>query len=534
MTAYKLKLTWLVWIATLVRCLVALIVELGNDEVYYYTYAVQPDWNHFDHPPLVGSVIRFFTLQLYASSTFTMRLGAIICAMISTGLIFHVGRIIRNERTGFIAAILYSASIYTSIISGLFILPDSPATVFWLAAIYCMLKAIGIGDYSPSQRSSALLWVGLWIGLATLSKVHGVFLWFGFGTYILIYQRSLFQRLNLYLSVVISLVLISPILHWNIQNDFITWRFHGDRVTPTEGIQLKSFLTALIGQFLYANPLVAIFCVGGLAAYYRHALPTLRPAGRLLIWVGLPIIIVTTVVSLFRPVLPHWSGLGLIPMMLLAATGADLHLNSGRPWLFYQKLLNGLLQCILVIIFIGVFLILYYPGTLGNQEERHRGKGDFTLDMYGWRELPVIFSEVRAQDTVSGAMHADAALMVHKWFPGGHLYFYLARPLKMRTVGHGTLKDLHKFAWLNQHEGYIEKGEDAYFVVPSNYYVDPFTLYGEDFERIELAAQIPQERSGQTARYWFIYRLKNAKSTLGYVVGPGRTLKVFPEVSSDL
>ena len=43
-------------VSAVVRGLLAAWMEFGNDEVYYWTYALYPDWSHFDHPPMVGWV----------------------------------------------------------------------------------------------------------------------------------------------------------------------------------------------------------------------------------------------------------------------------------------------------------------------------------------------------------------------------------------------------------------------------------------------------------------------------------------------
>src|SRR5690606_21784845 len=127
---YRIKLRWLIIVSSILRCLFALFIELGNDEVYYYSYAEHLDWNHFDHPPMVGILIRFFTLNLDCVTDSSMRFGAIIMAAFNTWLIAGIARHLMSERAGLIAAVLYTASIYSSIISGLFILPDSIANTF--------------------------------------------------------------------------------------------------------------------------------------------------------------------------------------------------------------------------------------------------------------------------------------------------------------------------------------------------------------------------------------------------------------------
>ena len=61
---FKNKIASLILIATLIRCIIAFSIGLGNDEVYYVTYAQHLQWNYFDHPPLVALLIRLTTLNL--------------------------------------------------------------------------------------------------------------------------------------------------------------------------------------------------------------------------------------------------------------------------------------------------------------------------------------------------------------------------------------------------------------------------------------------------------------------------------------
>ena len=89
--SYSRKVTWLILIVSIVKMITASLIELGNDEVYYWTYALQPDWNHFDHPPMVGWMIRATTLNLHWVTDLSLRLGSILCAALSTWFIFKTG-----------------------------------------------------------------------------------------------------------------------------------------------------------------------------------------------------------------------------------------------------------------------------------------------------------------------------------------------------------------------------------------------------------------------------------------------------------
>ena len=172
---------------------------------------------------------------------------------------------------------------------------------------------------------------------------------------------------------------------------------------------------------------------------------------------------------------------------------------------------------IAIVVLAGPLLIDFYPGTLANPSEPKTGSGDFTLDMYGWKAFLPVFEKIRTDDIQSGRMSPDAPLLTHKWFPGGHLYYYLAHPLHLRMVGVGSVNDLHKFYWLNTLNGTVAQGADAYFITPSSYFADPNELYGSDFDKIEKPTRIEQKRNGRTARYWYVYRLKGCPKPPGSI-----------------
>lgn len=509
---YRLYLGWLIAVSTAVRCYVAGSVELGNDEVYYFTYAVQPDWNHFDHPPLVGLFIRLFTLNLHWVNDLTVRLPAISGAALATWLIARSGQLLSNRRTGLIAAVLYTSSLYTSIISGLFILPDSVQLVFWLAALYSVLKLLD--SSRPGEENRYVLLFGLFAGLATMCKVHGVFLWLGFVGYVVSYDRRPLKNPYLYISLGLTLLIISPILFWNIENQFVSWQFHSERVEARNSLDLRSFLVATLGQIAYNNPLNVILFVMALSAMFRGKLTYKIPPFRLLLWCSLPIIVATTLVSLLRPTLPHWSGPGFLGLILITAAYIDLKLGTEQNQKF-SRLLKASMAIIATVILSGVGVINHYPGTLGNQSKAEMGSGDFTLDMYGWKALRPKFEKIRDEDIRTGRMSANAPLLTNNWFPGGHLYYYIAYPLGMRLLGVGSVNALHKFWWLNSINGTLDAGGDAYFIAPSNYFTNPNALSGFNFGKIGQPLRIAQKRNGRVARYWYIHRLKNAQKFFG-------------------
>ena len=225
-------IAWLLIISALVRGFLAAFIEFGNDEVYYWTYAMYPDWSHFDHPGMVGWLMQIFSLNLLFSSEFALRLSSIIFMTIDTYIIYRIGCEIKNKIAGFYAALLYTASLYCFVITGIFIMPDTPLMMFTLLAIYSFLKALHpVNLVNPVKNNKYLVLGGLFSGMALLSKYSAIFIWVGVGLYVLLFDRKQLKNKYLYLSALISVVCLLPVLIWNLQNDFISFTFHGDRVS---------------------------------------------------------------------------------------------------------------------------------------------------------------------------------------------------------------------------------------------------------------------------------------------------------------
>jgi hypothetical protein len=136
-------------------------------------------------------------------------------------------------------------------------MPDSPQLLFFTGSIYLMAKWV-----VKPHLFSAINWIvlGTLIGLATLSKVHGLYLWAGFGGFILMHQIKTLKQPFLYIAVLITIVALFPIVKWNFDNDFITYTFHSKRVLHS-GIQVASLLQQIAGEIFYQNPLVYISCL---------------------------------------------------------------------------------------------------------------------------------------------------------------------------------------------------------------------------------------------------------------------------------
>lgn len=505
------KVFLLILFSALVRCAVAYFLEFGNDEVYYWTYAQHLQWNYFDHPPMVALLIRLGTLNLHLHNELFVRAGSIICAAINTWLVFLIGKKISDEKAGWYAALLYTSSFYCSIIAGTFILPDSPQVLFWMISVFLMVEIIDEKN-SNKNKSGLLLLLGITIGLCIMSKVHGIFLWGGFGLYILLYNRKMLAQPALYGAVLLSAIIVSPILIWNIQNNFITYSFHENRVGFfNKHLDWDSLLQQILGSIAYNNPINFILYIIGIVGIMKHKNFISNNYFRLFLLLGLPLIIVLIVMSLFNETLPHWSGPAYISILLITAVYFSQKNKESK------KIPGGILAANYLLLFVaiaGIIVIRYLPIQLGNKKEKILGDGDVTLDMVGWRNFANEFYSLRNADIKEGLMKENSSIISDKWFPAANLDYYIANPFKINFIAAGKIMDIHNYAWLNKKRKSLIKGDDAYFIFPSNYYNAPEDNLKNYFEKTDSAVLIPQFRSNIHVRDFVIIRLHNYKGGL--------------------
>ncbi len=502
-SGYKSKVLRLIGIATIIRCIVATGIELGNDEVYYWTYSQHLQWNYFDHPPMVALWIRLFTVNLWLEGNeLFVRLGSIISAAICTWLLYKTTSAIHSQKSGWYAACLYTASIYATIIAGVFIMPDSPQMLFWCLCLYLLA-----GIYRQPKSWSLWILFGFSTGLCLMSKVHAVFVPLGLVLFMVFQQRNWFLLPQVYVAALLAAAVASPILLWNISNDFITYRFHSERVSVDAfKINTSGFLREVFGQFAYNNPFNVVLTGAALLAWKRKALARNKIIS-IYLFIALPMIGILLFVALFRNTFPHWSGPAYVS--LLPLTG--IYLTTMKRPVLMPAQLRWALSTILFAIVAGLALIHFYPGTLGKKTRDRLGAGDFTLDLYGWQQAGEAFAKIYNQQKSAGIIEEGTPVVNYKWFPAAHQDYYFCRPLGIELIGIGSLLDLHHYSWSNRWRSPKALLAKAFCIVPSNLKDDVLVRYADYYRNMKLVATIEQRRSGVACRYFSVYRLEEWK-----------------------
>jgi len=500
-------------ILLIVRMLIAGLTELGNDEVYYWTYALYPDWSHFDHPPMVGWLIQLFTFNLRLNHEIFIRLGALLCGTMTTWIVFLLGRKLKDDLTGFYAAALYSASIYGSVIAGTFILPDSGQMVYWTASIYFLVDALA-GDPADKINQRKMLAAGLMIGLGMLSKYTSIMLWVGALAYVLLSARRWLRSPLLYISMALTVLLFLPVLFWNWREDFVSFTYHSNRVEVFQfRLRPDYFLTEISGTFLYQNPINVVLIILSLLGLGRSRKHSISEKVKIILWCSLPLALIMPAVSLFRSTLPHWSGPAYVGLILIAALWLRGSIGlKQKNEIIFPLILRFALGLTVFVAGVGIIQVRtgVLTGLLGIKENQNEpGANDFSLDLFGWKQLHEKFNPMFKHDMESGLMRSKPVMLSWRWFPAANLDHYVATPLGIKLYAEGELERIHKYKWINLERGTIPEGSDAYFICSSREFADPVPYFSQKYKTLFPPDTIAIVRGGKRVMEFYIYRLKD-------------------------
>ncbi|HLX82174.1 MAG TPA: glycosyltransferase family 39 protein, partial [Burkholderiales bacterium] len=308
--------------AVLLRLLYLGVPELLFEEAYYWNYAMHPDIGYLDHPLMVAWIIRPF-VALLGNIEFAVRAGAFLCWLVTAWFSYRLTRDALGQPTAWRALALVAA-LPVYFFFGFFMSPDAPLTACWSAALYFAYRIIARDD------ARAWLWLGAAIGLGMISKYTIVLLAAAIAMFVLADRpsRKWLARPEPYVAVLIALILFSPAIIWNWQQDWASFSFQSqDRLASRFSFSLPRFAGNVIALLTPTGVLSVI----ALAACRKQLAAGFGRSQALLAWLTFFPVAVFAAISLIRVSKLNWTGpawLGLVPFMALLVTPG---LEAGVP-----------------------------------------------------------------------------------------------------------------------------------------------------------------------------------------------------------
>lgn len=501
---YSKKVVLLILLISLIKVIVAGSLQLGTDESYYWLYAQKLQINYFDHPPIVAIWVRIFTANLFfQNSEIGLRIGSIIAGGFATWFMYKAIAEVHSSKAGWYGACLYSCSLYAAVSAGLLIMPDAPQMFFYTLSLW-MIALV----YKNPHRYLYWLLFGITAGLCVMSKVHGIFLWVGVGLFVLVHQRDWLKLFPMYLSAFVSLIIISPIFIWNFLNDFVTYKFHSNRVVIEDhGINWMGFVQEIIGELIINNPVNVVLIFLAIFAFKKMDVLK-KETVRIFNYIGLSLLITILFIALFRQTLPHWSGVAYVALIPSAA----IYLSNKVDKFFPASLKISFSYLLFVLISI-VVIINFYPGNFTGGDKENFGKGDLSVDNYSWSQAAPIISKLYTEQIAVNKLSPKTPMVCNKWW-GAHQEYYFCFPYNITMIGLGEVNELHQYTWLNYVRKYQVDMSAAFCVVPSTDRYDVKEAYKNYYNQIDTISVIEINRSGKPAHYFTLFRLSGWKNNL--------------------
>ncbi|HEX7882449.1 MAG TPA: glycosyltransferase family 39 protein [Afipia sp.] len=218
----------------------AATADLRTDEAYYWTFSKENVLSYLDHPPMIAWVVRFGT-AIFGDTNFGARFGGLTAMWIALALLADiVWRLTRDRRAVVLAVLMpLAAPEYGPFASR--ILPDVALIPFSLAMVWALVRL------AESNDGRWWLAAGVFGGLALLSKYTAVFFAPAILAFVLVpsWRTRWIRSPYPWLGVVVALLVFSPVLIWNAQHGWASFKFQFVRAGADHGMSART-----IGDFL--------------------------------------------------------------------------------------------------------------------------------------------------------------------------------------------------------------------------------------------------------------------------------------------
>ena len=221
---------------------------LSLDTYYYWDWSRHLALSYYDGSPLIAYLIKLSTL-LFGNTLFALTFVGIASTALTSLIIYKTARLFLTKEASYVALFLWLFSPLVTLDLLKQTTYDTPLNLFWALTLFCTTKFI------LSNKIRWLYMTGISIGLMMLSKYSGFVLVLSLFIFLLVTPlRALFRTCHLYLSMLISLIIFSPVLLWNYQHE---WQSFIYQLTTH---QLKNHITPLWGvvKAIYAHFLPAL------------------------------------------------------------------------------------------------------------------------------------------------------------------------------------------------------------------------------------------------------------------------------------
>ena len=225
---------------TALRLIYANAIDLRTDEAYYWTWSKENVLSFLDHPPMIAWLIRLST-AVFGDTNLGVRFPGILAMLATQGLLADiVWRITRDFRSVIIVVLMMEASLYYGLLMAK-VSPDVALIPFVTAMAWALVRLV--------ESNDARWWLaaGAFAGFATLSKFTCGLLIPAVLAFMLVpsWRGRWLRSPYPWAAALIALGLFLPVLIWNAEHDWASFRFQFVRLAATHIWSMRT-----LGEFI--------------------------------------------------------------------------------------------------------------------------------------------------------------------------------------------------------------------------------------------------------------------------------------------
>ena len=388
---------------------------LSVDEAHYALYAVHPALSYFDHPPLVGWVQ--WPLVALNAPTALLRVVPGLLWLFTVLLVYPLaqqlsgGGVQQRVRAGVWAVLVLLLAPLMHVL-GIGLLPDT-LLMLWSAALMLQTSRMMAMDLAQLRRPGPWLVLGVLLGLAGLSKYTAIFSAVAVAICLLrAHGLSVLRNGWLWGACLLALLLISPVLIWNAQHQWISFVYQA-RHGAGGGWRMLQELRFLLVQMLAYGALLWWGLLG-----VSQVVPRWR-------WLAAFFVVPFGVLALMAgggSSLPHWTAPAWVALAPFA--GIALAARQGRRALVLGLAGLQLLACLVLPVLLVGAGMPWMEGKVASAESSDPPNP--FADLHGWDAAgarALVLAQQQGLDTVA----------VQNWTLASRIGWY-ARPLPVRVL----------------------------------------------------------------------------------------------------
>lgn len=419
-------------------------LDLSPDEAHYWEWSRHLDLSYYSKGPMIAYLIAIGT-SIFGDTIFGVRVFAVVLSAMSSLLLFKMVKEMYNDEAAALGSALLFQAIPLFAAFGVIFSIDSPFVFFWILSLYLFFGVVNSEDagmrHERARQALPLQWVllGVCVGFGLLTKYTMAFFYLGVFLFLIMSDRRyLLKTIKPYSAVIVSLLVFSPVIIWNIQHDWVTIRHTAGQTHIAEGltISVRSF-----GEFLGSQIAIVTPVIFALIFYALHKLFYSEKGYRstFLFAFSIPIIAFFLVKSIQGKVQANWAMTGYITG-IIALAWYFMRSHAAIPAKPWKKLLIGS-GIAIALLFTAVS---HYPSAV-----KLPPKLDPSSRLRGWHQLRGAVSPVYSTLTGLGPVF----LFSDRYQISSELAFYVEGHPKTYCINLGRR--------MNQYDLWPGMNEDA-------------------------------------------------------------------------